>query len=71
MADLYGVELLGHCLFFKFAPLVAAVQHLQHDPGTEPEPADEHPAFVEIVYTVPKRDIDRFLRGIRPPQMGN
>ena len=49
LADLYGVELLGRDLFFEFSPLVAAVQHLQHDPGAEPEPTDEHLALVEIV----------------------
>ena len=49
MADLYGVELLGRDLFFELSPLVAAVQHLQHNPGAEPEPADEHLALVEIV----------------------
>lgn len=49
MADWYGVELLGHCLFFKFAPLVAAVQHFQHDPGSKAESADEHLALAQIV----------------------
>ena len=49
VADLYGVELLGRDLFFEFSPLDAAVQHLQHDPGAEPEPTDEHLALVEIV----------------------
>lgn len=49
VVDWYGVELLGHCLFFKFAPLVAAVQHFQHDPGSKAESADEHLALAQIV----------------------
>ena len=49
LVDLYGVELLGRDLFFELSPLVAAVQHLQHDSGSKPEPTDEHLALAQIV----------------------